>query len=81
LFSQMEHLQLKYVGTGHADINKFEWGVNMHRDSLASYIGHRPMLHFLGIAMNRSTERERAHLLMKMVAPMGPPPAREDEDD
>jgi len=66
---------------GHADTNKFEWGVNMHRDSYAGYLGHRPMLHYLGIVTNRATERERAHLLMKMVAPIGPPPPREEEDE
>ncbi|KAG4109368.1 hypothetical protein ERO13_1Z049411v2 [Gossypium hirsutum] len=37
--SQLEHLQAKYVGTGHADLNRFEWAVNIQRDSYASYIG------------------------------------------
>lgn len=23
--SQLEHLQAKYVGTGHADLQRFEW--------------------------------------------------------
>ena len=41
--SQLEHLQAKYVGTGHADLHRFEWAVNIHRDSFASYIGHHPM--------------------------------------
>ncbi|KAL3729689.1 hypothetical protein ACJRO7_026772 [Eucalyptus globulus] len=31
--SQLEHLQAKYVGTGHADLNRFEWAVNIQRDS------------------------------------------------
>ncbi|KAF4354144.1 hypothetical protein F8388_004156 [Cannabis sativa] len=35
--SQLEHLQAKYVGTGHADLNRFEWAVNIQRDSYASY--------------------------------------------
>ena len=37
IFSQMEHLQSKYVGTGHADTTKWEWMVNAHRDSYARY--------------------------------------------
>jgi len=39
IFSQMEHLQSKYVGTGHSDTTKWEWLTNQHRDTLASYIG------------------------------------------
>ena len=39
IFSQMEHLQSKYVGTGHSDTTKWEWMTNQHRDTLASYIG------------------------------------------
>ncbi|CAK9318755.1 unnamed protein product [Citrullus colocynthis] len=35
--SQLEHLQAKYVGTGHADLNRFKWAVNIQRDSYASY--------------------------------------------
>ena len=33
-------IQAKYVGTGHADMTKFEWGTNQHRDTCASLIGH-----------------------------------------
>ena len=38
--SQLEHLQSKYIGTGHADTNKWEWMTNQHRDSCASYQVH-----------------------------------------
>ena len=37
IFSQMEHLQSKYVGTGHADTTKWEWVVNAHRDTYARF--------------------------------------------
>ena len=37
--SQLEHLQAKYVGTGHADTTKFDWAVNQHRDSYVLYVG------------------------------------------
>ena len=39
IHSQLEHLQSKYIGTGHADTTKYDWAVNQHRDSLASYQG------------------------------------------
>jgi len=57
--SQLEHLQAKYVGTGHADINRFEWAVNIQRDSYASYIGHYPLLSYFSIAQNESIGRQR----------------------
>eukprot|EP00976_Prorocentrum_cordatum_P009529 190175-Prorocentrum_minimum.AAC.7 len=57
--SQLEHLQAKYVGTGHADVNRFEWAVNIHRDSYASYVGHHPMLAYFAIAENESIGRVR----------------------
>ena len=38
IHSQLEHLQSKYIGTGHADTSKFEWATNQHRDTYASYI-------------------------------------------
>jgi hypothetical protein len=45
--SQLEHLQSRYVGTGHADTNRFEWAVNIHRDSYAAYVGRPTMLQVL----------------------------------
>ncbi|XP_075129132.1 splicing factor 3B subunit 5-like [Leptodactylus fuscus] len=40
IHSQLEHLQSKCIGTGHADTTKWEWLVNQHRDSYCSYMGH-----------------------------------------
>uniref|UniRef100_A0A0D9X8E1 Splicing factor subunit n=1 Tax=Leersia perrieri TaxID=77586 RepID=A0A0D9X8E1_9ORYZ len=77
--SQLEHLQAKYVGTGHADLNRFEWAVNIQRDSYASYIGHYPMLAYFSIAENESIGRERYNFMQKMLLPCGLPPDR-DED-
>jgi hypothetical protein len=28
---------------GHSDMSKFEWASNMHRDTLASHVGHHDM--------------------------------------
>ncbi|KAK1260656.1 Pentatricopeptide repeat-containing protein [Acorus gramineus] len=77
--SQLEHLQAKYVGTGHADLNRFEWAVNIHRDSYASFVGHYPMLAYFAIAENESIGRERYNFMQKMLLPCGLPPEREDD--
>ncbi|GAA0151094.1 RNA splicing factor [Lithospermum erythrorhizon] len=77
--SQLEHLQAKYVGTGHADLTRFEWAVNIARDSYASYVGHSPMLAYFSIAENESIGRQRYNLMQKMLLPCGLPPEREDE--
>ncbi|KAJ4787661.1 hypothetical protein LUZ62_038907 [Rhynchospora pubera] len=61
--SQLEHLQAKYVGTGHADQNRFEWAANINRDSYASYIGRHPMLAYIAIAENESIGRERYNFM------------------
>ncbi|CAI5981673.1 unnamed protein product, partial [Closterium sp. NIES-65] len=38
--SQLEHMQARYVGTGHADTTKYFLAVSIHRDSYASYVGY-----------------------------------------
>ncbi|XP_042410026.1 uncharacterized protein LOC121999406 [Zingiber officinale] len=77
--SQLEHLQTKYVGTGHADLNRFEWGVNIQRDSYASYIGHYPILAYFSVAENESIGRQRYNFMQKMLLPCGLPPEREED--
>jgi len=72
---QLEALQNKYIGTGHADTTRFEWTSNIARDSYASYVGHPPLLQYMTLAMGESnTEEMRVKLLEKMVRPVGPPP-------
>mmetsp|Transcript_15882 Transcript_15882/g.24776 ORF Transcript_15882/g.24776 Transcript_15882/m.24776 type:complete len:98 (-) Transcript_15882:71-364(-) len=71
LNTQLEHLQLKYVGTGHADTTKFEWVANQKRDSYASFVGHESMLHYFAVAKNESVGRTRLELLQKMITPCG----------
>lgn len=77
--SQIEHLQAKYVGTGHADITRFEWALNIHRDSYASYIGHHSMLSYFAVVQNESIGRVRYEFLQKMLLPCGLPPQGSDE--
>ncbi|KAL1263036.1 hypothetical protein QQF64_005775 [Cirrhinus molitorella] len=73
IHSQLEHLQSKYIGTGHADTSKWEWLVNQHRDSYCSYMGHFDLLNYFAIAENESKARVRFNLMEKMLQPCGPP--------
>ena len=79
VYSQQEHLQMKYVGTGHADTTKWEWAVNQHRDTYASYIGHHSLLAYSAVAENESIGRLKYQYLQKMLSPCGKPPKREDD--
>ena len=78
IHSQLEHLQSKYIGTGHADTTKWEWLTNQHRDTLASFTGHFDMLNYLAIAENETKARLKFNYLKKMVQPCGPPPFKPD---
>ena len=71
--------QSKVVGTGHADTTRFEWAVNMHRDTAASFLGHPHLASYLAVAEGESLGRVRYRLRSKMVAPGGVPPKRADE--
>ncbi|KAK4946401.1 hypothetical protein LTR10_014599 [Elasticomyces elasticus] len=53
---QLESLQAKYVGTGHADTSAYEWKNNIVRDSYASYVGHPPLLAYMALGMGESKE-------------------------
>ncbi|KAL1228819.1 putative splicing factor 3B subunit 5 [Trichinella zimbabwensis] len=76
IYSQLEHLQAKYVGTGHADTICWEWMTNQHRDSYASYVGHNDILSFMAIAENETRARMRFNFLQRMILPCGPPPEK-----
>ena len=54
----------RYVGTGHADITKWEWAVNIHRDSLSAHLGNPGMLMYSSIALGDSMGRTKYNLLM-----------------
>ncbi|KAI8773187.1 Splicing factor 3B subunit 5 [Biomphalaria glabrata] len=79
IHSQLEHLQSKYIGTGHADTTKWEWLTNQHRDTYASYLGHFDMLNHLSLAENESRARVRFNIMEKMLQPCGPPPKRPED--
>ena len=79
IHSQLEHLQSKYIGTGHADTSKYEWLVNQHRDSCASYLGHPDLTSLFAIVENETKSRIRFNLMEKMLQPCGPPPDKIEE--
>mmetsp|Transcript_24278 Transcript_24278/g.33966 ORF Transcript_24278/g.33966 Transcript_24278/m.33966 type:complete len:94 (+) Transcript_24278:182-463(+) len=81
IHSQLEHLQMKYVGTGHPDVTRYEWVVNHHRDSAASYVGHQHLMMMFGVAENESMGRIKQRLLTQMLAPCGKEPKGADEED
>lgn len=79
LQTQLEHLQSKYVGTGHADVTKHEWVVNQYRDTLSSVVSHVPtVLSYNAVAENESVARLRFRYLQKMFQPCGVAPQRDD---
>ena len=51
------------MGTGHADTTKFEWTSNIARDSLASYVGHAPLLEYMAIGMGECKAKVRAMMI------------------
>ncbi|KAL1589505.1 hypothetical protein WHR41_01647 [Cladosporium halotolerans] len=78
---QLEALQNKYVGTGHADTTKHEWTSNVMRDSYASYQGHPSMMLYMAVGTNTNVEAVRRHCMERMVLPVGPPPAMEEDEE
>ena len=77
--SQLEHLQAKYVGTGHADTSRFEWNVNIKRDTYASLVGHHAVSAYHAVAENESIGRIKYNFLQQMLLPCGLPPEKEEE--
>ncbi|CAK5062614.1 unnamed protein product [Meloidogyne enterolobii] len=81
VLAQLEHLQSKYTGTGHADMTRWEWVTNMHRDTNASIVGHHDHTSFVAICENETRARCRYNLLCRMVQPCGPPTEKSPLDD
>ena len=48
-YPRLEHLQAKYVGTGHADLHRHEWLNNIQRDTCATLIGHHNMATYVAL--------------------------------
>lgn len=80
IHSQLEHLQSKYIGTGHADTSKYEWVTNHHRDTITSILGHSDLLNFMALTENESKARVKFNFVEKLLQPCGPPPEKPSED-
>ena len=68
---ELERLQAKFLGTGHPDTTSWEWKTNVRRDTLASIVGHRPLLTYVALAENEPVSIVRARLIRVRA----PPPA------
>jgi len=77
----MDHLYSKQVGCGNSDTTKWEFLTNIHRDSLASHVGHHSRLAYMASVQNESTAKMRMMFLERMVQPCGPPPSSNSEGE
>ncbi|KAK4057794.1 hypothetical protein OIO90_001013 [Microbotryomycetes sp. JL221] len=75
---QQQQLHARYVGTGHADMTKYEWYTHQTRDTYASIVGHAPLLNYMAIGDGEATARVKFELTERMLQPCGPPPEKED---
>lgn len=64
---QLEQLEQKYIGTGHADTTKEEWTKNIQRDSCSSYIGHPAMLEYYSVALGIPQQKVKTLFLERMI--------------
>lgn len=71
---QLEQLQARYVGTGHADTSPFEFKTNYMRDYRSSIVGHPELLQHTAIGMGVPRERVRLAMIEAMLQPAGRPP-------
>ncbi|KAI8915793.1 splicing factor 3B subunit 5/RDS3 complex subunit 10, partial [Gorgonomyces haynaldii] len=72
-------VQSKYVGTGNADTDKFQWLQHHQRDSLASYLGHNTLYTYMAVAENESIARIKYRSMERMLRPCGPRIPRDDD--
>ena len=70
----MDHLYAKTVGCGNPDTTKWEFVTNIHRDSLASHVGHYSRLSYMAGIENESIAKTKLKFLERMIQPCGPPP-------
>ncbi|VVT46624.1 uncharacterized protein SAPINGB_P001306 [Magnusiomyces paraingens] len=60
---QYEQLQNRFIGVGNPDTTKHEWRANIQRDSLASYVGHPPLLTYFSVALGEPHAVTKARFL------------------
>lgn len=77
---ELDRLQSKFLGTGHADTTSWEWQTNLMRDTYASIVGHYPLLYQLVVAENEPAIKARHRTIIQMLQPAGPPMPTDDDD-
>lgn len=75
-----DQLKAKYIGTGDVDMTKYEWVTNMHRDTLASHVGHYDQMSYYAVAQNESMGRVKKEFLEMMLMPCKRPPVGGKEE-
>lgn len=77
--TELEQLQAKFVGTGHADLTKYEWTSNIHRDTNAAILGHPTLTSYHALAFNEPRAMIRTKMVENSISPCGPPPLKDDD--
>nr|XP_045009801.1 splicing factor 3B subunit 5-like [Jaculus jaculus] len=75
IHGQLEHLQLKCIGTPRSSNTKWEWLVNQYHDSCYSYIGHFDLLNYFTII----EESKACNLIEQILQPCGLPADKSEE--
>jgi splicing factor 3B subunit 5 len=78
--TQSEHVAAKYVGTGHADTTRFEWALNIKRDTNASIIAQHSLAAHQAIGQNESIGRIKYSMKQGMLMPCGVAPEIQEDD-
>lgn len=58
-----------------------DWALNIHRDSIASYVGHPYLLTYIATASGQSQGRTRYDQMERLLAPVGPAPKKPAEHE
>ncbi len=69
-FSQLEHLQAKYTGTGHSGTSAREWLETQHKDTAAAFVGHPHLAKYVAVATGECAARARLAALEGSLAPL-----------
>ena len=72
--TQSDHVAAKYVGTGHADTNRFEWALNIKRDTYASIVANHSLAAHQAIGEHESIGRIKYQMKQSMLLPCGTAP-------
>lgn len=80
IHAQLEHLQSKYQGSGNSDTTRWEWLTNIHRDTLASHVGHYSRLAFFAVVENEPIAKLRYRCLQDMSIPCFPKENKESKE-